>query len=72
MTDWIKDVYSSNVATVGYDSEKKELYVTFSRTGQQYTYSGVPEQLAIDLSNAPSVTGMLNTEIKPYYGFRKG
>ena len=66
---WEKDVYSSNVSRVGYDAEAKELYVTWIR-GKRSVYVGVPEQLAIDLSNAPSVGQMLNSEIKPYYAHR--
>lgn len=68
---WEKAVYSSNVSTVGYDAETKELYITWTR-GKRSIYSGVPEELAVDLSNAPSVGGMLNAEVKPYFGHRYG
>ena len=68
---WEKDVYSSQVAKVGYDAETKELYITWVK-GKRSIYAGVPEQLAIDLSNAPSVGSMMNSEIKPYYPHRYG
>lgn len=68
---WSKSVYSSNVSEVGYDPEKKELYITWTK-GKRSIYSGVPEELAVDLTNASSVGSMLNTEIKPYYGHRYG
>ena len=68
---WSKSVYSSNVSEVAYDEETKELTITWTR-GKRSIYSGVPEELAIDLSNAPSVGGMLNSEIKPYYSHRYG
>ena len=66
---WTKSVYSSNVQEVGYDPETKELYITWTR-GKQSIYSGVPEELAVDLSNAPSVCSMLNSEVKPFYAHR--
>ena len=66
---WSKSVYSSNVSEVAYDEETKELTITWTR-GKRSIYSGVPEELAIDLSNAPSVGTMLGQEIKPYYSHR--
>ena len=66
---WTKSVYSSNVQEVGYDPDTKELYITWTR-GKQSIYSGVPEELAVDLSNAPSVGTMLNQEVKPFYAHR--
>ena len=68
---WTKSVYSSMVQEVGYDAEQKELYITWTR-GKRSIYSGVPEELATDLANAPSVGTMLNAEIKPYYAHRYG
>lgn len=66
---WSKDVYSSNVSTVGYDPETKELIITWTR-GKRSIYSGVPEELAEQLATAGSVGSMLNSEIKPYYAHR--
>lgn len=71
MPTWEKDVYSSNVSTVGYDPESKELIITWTR-GKRSIYSGVPEELAEQLANAASVGSMLNAEIKPYYAHRYG
>lgn len=64
---WEKNVFSSMVTAVGYDAEKAELYVTWAKSGKISVYAGVPEGVALDLSNAPSVGIMVNTEIKPYY-----
>lgn len=64
---WEKNVFSSMVTSVGYDPEKAELYVTWSKSGKTSVYAGVPEGVALDLSNAPSVGQMVNMEIKPYY-----
>ena len=68
---WEKKVYSSNVSVIGYDAEKKELFVTWTR-GKRSVYSGVPPELAEDVANAPSVGSILNAEVKPYYGHRYG
>lgn len=70
MSTWSKHVYSSNVSEVGYDDESHDLIVIFNN-GTRYAYEGVPEELAHQLSLAPSVGSMLNTEIKGYYKFRK-
>ena len=66
---WTKTVYSSMVAEVGYDAEQKELYITWTR-GKRSIYSGVPEELAQQVANAPSVGSILNSDIKPYYSHR--
>ena len=66
---WEKEVYSSNVSTVGYDEESKELIITWAK-GKRSIYSGVPAELADQLASASSVGSMLNAEIKPYYAHR--
>lgn len=68
---WSQDVFSSNVASIGYDEETKEMYVTWAK-GKRSIYSDVPEDLARQVANAPSVGSILNTEIKPYYDHRYG
>ena len=64
---WAKNVFSSMVSAVAYDEETAELMVTWAKSGKTSIYAGVPEGVALDLSNAPSVGQMVNTEIKPYY-----
>jgi hypothetical protein len=71
MATWEKEVYSSNVSTVGYNDETKELSITWTK-GKRSIYSGVPEELAEQLVNAPSVGSMLNAEVKPYFSHRYG
>ena len=68
---WSKPVYSSNVTEVSYDPETKELFITWSK-GKRSVYSGVPEELAEQLTNAASVGAMLNADIKPFYAHRYG
>ena len=67
---WSKSVFSSNVSEVAYDSDNSELLITWVKGGRTSAYEGVPEGLADQLSKAPSVGGMLNSDIKPYYRHR--
>lgn len=66
---WEKPVFSSNVQTVGYDEDNHSLIVTW-KNGRKSAYEGVPEEVAVQLSNAPSVGQMINSEIKPNYPHR--
>lgn len=69
MAGWTKDVYSTRALSVSYDPESKEMAVTW-RNGKRTTYFGVPEDVALQLANAPSVGGMINSEITPFYRHR--
>ena len=64
---WSQSVFSSTVSEVGYDSDTSELLVTWSKSGKTSAYQGVPEDVALNLANAPSVGQAINAEIKPYY-----
>jgi hypothetical protein len=66
---WSKSVASSNVTEIGYDEDTHELLVTW-KSGRVSAYAGVPEAIAEELSRAPSVGGMLNSDIKPHYSHR--
>lgn len=70
MPDWQKPVFSSNVNEIGYREEAKEMTVAWAKGGKVSVYSGVPEELALQVANAPSVGSILNSDIKPYYGHR--
>jgi len=67
---WSRSVFSSNVSEVAYDSEAQELIITWARSGKRSAYSGVPEGLADQVSKAPSVGQMVNSDIKPNYSHR--
>ena len=67
---WSQQVYSTMVSEVSYDDEAQELIVTWAKSGKRSAYRGVPEELALQLANAPSVGQMINMEIKPYYQHR--
>lgn len=66
---WTRNVFSSMVNEVGWDSETSDLLITWNN-GRKSAYAGVPEDVANDLANAPSVGGMINSQIKPYYSHR--
>jgi hypothetical protein len=68
MPDWSKDVVSSNVANVAYEEEGGRLIITWNKGSRRSVYSGVPEELALQVASAPSVGSILNSEIKPYFG----
>lgn len=69
MSTWNKSVFSSMVQSVGWNEETSEMEVEF-RNGKVAAYKDVPEDVAVRLSNAPSVGQMLNMEIKGQYSFR--
>lgn len=67
---WWRNVLSEMVSEVGYDDERQMLLVKWRRGGRVSGYADVPESLADELSRAPSVGSMLNSEVKPYYRHR--
>lgn len=67
---WTKSVFSSRVSEVGYDENTKELTVKWAKGNKTSIYEGVPEEVAIDLSNSVSVGSMIGAEIIPNYKHR--
>ena len=70
MAAWSRPVSSSMVSEVAYDVDSQELIVTWAKGGKRSAYAGVPEGLADELSRAPSVGSMINSDIKPFYPHR--
>lgn len=66
---WSKSVFSSVAVEIGYDSESQEMLVTW-KNGRVSAYAGVPEDVAVNASNAPSVGQFLNSEVKNVYAHR--
>lgn len=66
---WNQDVFSSVVSSVGYDEETQTLTVTW-KNGRTSAYSGVPEDLAHSVANAPSVGQAINSQIKNSFSHR--
>ncbi len=63
MATWTRDVYSSNLASVGYDTDSQETIVTF-RKGGRYAYPNTTEEQALQLANAPSAGSLFHAEFK--------
>jgi len=61
-------VSSSNLSSVGYDSQKKVLEVEF-KNGSVYQYFEVPESKYAELIEASSVGSYFNTHIKNVFQY---
>ncbi len=61
----MREVYSSRVSEIGYESGK--LIVRWAKGGKTSVYTGVPEQLANEVMNAPSVGSALRLSIEGQY-----
>lgn len=57
---------SSNLDQVEYDSETQEMVITF-KTGQAYSYSGVPMQAWMGIQHAPSAGSYFYRNIRGVY-----
>jgi hypothetical protein len=67
---WDQSTYSSMISSVGWDDTTEEMIVTFARNGRRAAYSGVTEEQANALANAPSVGQMFYSDFKDSYQFR--
>jgi hypothetical protein len=66
---WSREVYSSSVKSMAYDPQSQELSVTWIN-GRTSVYSGVPHDLAHQVSTAHSVGKALSEQVKPHYAHR--
>lgn len=66
---WMKQVYSSHVREVGYDPETQEMLVKW-KNGKTSAYAGVSEDKAVEVATAPSVGGIIHSEIRDQYSHR--
>lgn len=58
---------SSAISQVGYQDQRRLLYVTYKDSGGSYVYVGVPRRDYDDLLKAESKGVFINTRIKPNY-----
>lgn len=70
MTWWRPTPASSMVAEIGYDDENQDLLVRWAKSGKVSAYRGVDEGKAEELSQAPSVGSLINSDIKGFYTHR--
>ena len=66
---WTQAVFSSVVESVGFDDSTNELIVTW-KSGRISAYEGVPEELAQQVANAPSVGRAVGSQIKNQFPHR--
>lgn len=66
---WERPVFSSRAQSVGYDDQAQEMVVTW-KNGKKTVYADVPEDVAADLANSPSVGSMINDQITGKYRHR--
>lgn len=69
MPSWSQNVFSSMATDIAYDSDTQTLRVTWN-SGRVSEYSGVDEDTARGVANAPSVGQAINSEIKGKYQHR--
>ena len=63
-------IKSSDLSSIGYDSELKILEVEFSGKtgpGRIYQYANIPENIYLELMRAPSIGSYFNTQIRDKY-----
>ncbi|MCA7000041.1 KTSC domain-containing protein [Dickeya solani] len=65
-----QSVVSSNISSVGYDSDDLVLEIEFNN-GAIYQYFDVPENVFQELINAGSVGGYLASHIKGHYRYSR-
>lgn len=63
-------VNSSNIHSIGYDEEAKELHVRFA-SGQTYAYEGVEKGIFDEMRQAESKMKYLNGKVKGTFNARK-
>ena len=62
-------VDSTNVESIGYDSDSHNLYVRFLKSGDTYIYYSVDEWVFQEFMDSDSKGGYLNTNIKGVYQY---
>lgn len=65
-----QQVTSSNIESVGYDSDEQTMEVTFLN-GATYQYFDVPEEIFTSMINADSVGSYFAKTVKGTYRFSK-
>ena len=64
-------VVSSNIDTIGYDEDLKEMHVTFIGNTATYVYKNVPKEKYEELSKASSIGSCFAKEIRNVFIFDK-
>ena len=73
MTTWTRNVFSSNVDSISYDTETQEMEVRWTKGKRRISiYSDVPESVADQASRTISVGNFLRDNVRDYYKHRYG
>jgi hypothetical protein len=64
----MRNVFSSHVDQIGYDEDARELHVAF-QTGRTAVYRGVPQEVARDVMEAPSIGEAMWNSIRGKFPF---
>lgn len=67
---WQDILHSTQIKRAGYDPNKKELYIEFSR-GVQYVYYDVGSDVYVSLVGSSKASDFFNKEIKGKYQYKK-
>jgi hypothetical protein len=70
MADWISTPESSHVSAIKYEPENQEVFVQFN-DGDEYKYSGVPENVWQEFLDHPSKGRYVNIVLARRYRFEK-
>ncbi len=65
------EVDSTSIAAVKWDPERQSITVEFQSNRARYRYDRVPERIAFELVNAPSVGSYFESKIKRFYASTK-
>lgn len=68
--NWLQ-VTSSDIASIGYNNQTKQLGIMFHRTGC-YIYENVPREVFNEMKNANSIGRFFHQKIKDSYVYFKG
>lgn len=63
-------VESSNIKSIGYDAQNRELHIEF-KSGGVYSYHGVSPDEHESMMKADSIGSHFHKRIKPHYQHRK-
>ena len=66
----LQNVESSNLAAIGFDEARSDLYVRFKGRTLLFVYAGVPKELFESFQAAPSKGIFFAREIKPKFSHR--
>ncbi len=68
----MKGVVSSNIHSIGYNEDTKELHVEFKKNSALYVYLNVPKTVFEEFVASSSAGGYFYKNVRGKYEFKKG